>query len=200
VCTVVGQRSPSLRKKNAPCATGDGVLSEDASPPREARALPARADTSFGVPGGGCVKKTRNRHAVRKMKVGPSELPCRRRLQTALSCFGPWSKGSRSPTSGWSQRATGGTPCLDGSRQASSAWHEPDDSRGSRPDLWAARGETPRADPAVAVLPSLSSAPSRFDGVVYTDGKMPLPSPPLPSPPRTPILTLGRGTPARAGL
>ena len=27
-------------------------------------------------------------------------------------------------------------------------WHEPDESRGSRPDLWAARGETPRADPA----------------------------------------------------
>ena len=39
--------------------------------------------------GGDCVKKTRNRHAVRKMKVGPSEPPCRRRLQTAISCFGP---------------------------------------------------------------------------------------------------------------
>src|SRR6266852_542722 len=39
--------------------------------------------------GGDCVKKTRNRHAVRKMKVGPSESPCRRRLQTAISCFGP---------------------------------------------------------------------------------------------------------------
>jgi len=34
-----------------------------------------------------CVKKTRKRHAVRKMKVGPSESPCRRRLQTAMSCF-----------------------------------------------------------------------------------------------------------------
>ena len=27
-------------------------------------------------------------HAVRKMKEGPSESPCRRRLQTAGSCFG----------------------------------------------------------------------------------------------------------------
>lgn len=35
----------------------------------------------------GCVKKTRKRHAVRKMKVGPSEPPCRGRLQTAVSCF-----------------------------------------------------------------------------------------------------------------
>src|SRR5215471_19929690 len=42
--------------------------------------------------GGGCVKTTRKRHAVRKMKVGPSEPPCRGRLQTAISCFGqkPW--------------------------------------------------------------------------------------------------------------
>jgi hypothetical protein len=36
-----------------------------------------------------CVKKTSNRHAVREMKVGPSKPPCRRRLQTAISCFGP---------------------------------------------------------------------------------------------------------------
>ena len=35
----------------------------------------------------GCVKKTRNRHAVRKMEVGPPEPPCRRGLQTAVSCF-----------------------------------------------------------------------------------------------------------------
>jgi len=27
-----------------------------------------------------------------------------------------------------------------------SGWHEPDDSRGSRPDQWAARGKIPRAD------------------------------------------------------
>ena len=38
--------------------------------------------------GGACIKKTSNRHAVRKMKEGPSESPCRRRLQTAISCFG----------------------------------------------------------------------------------------------------------------
>jgi hypothetical protein len=35
-----------------------------------------------------CVKKMRKRHAVRKMKEGPSEPPCRGRLQTAVSCFG----------------------------------------------------------------------------------------------------------------
>jgi hypothetical protein len=28
-------------------------------------------------------------------------------------------------------------------------WHEPDESRGSRPDLWEARGEIPRAYPAL---------------------------------------------------
>jgi hypothetical protein len=37
---------------------------------------------------GDCVKKARERCAVREMKVGPSEPPCRRRLQTAMSCFG----------------------------------------------------------------------------------------------------------------
>ena len=37
----------------------------------------------------GCVKKTRNCHAVRKMEVDPPEPPCRRRLQTAISCCGP---------------------------------------------------------------------------------------------------------------
>jgi DDE superfamily endonuclease len=35
----------------------------------------------------GCVKKTRKRHAVRKMEVDPPESPCRGRLQTAVSCF-----------------------------------------------------------------------------------------------------------------
>jgi hypothetical protein len=48
---------------------------------------------SGGLRWGDCVKKTRKRHAVRKMKVGPSEPPCRRRLQTALSCFGPKGRG-----------------------------------------------------------------------------------------------------------
>src|SRR5258708_30764447 len=34
---------------------------------------------------GGCVKKTRERHAVRKMKEDPSEPSCRGRLQTGIS-------------------------------------------------------------------------------------------------------------------
>src|SRR5215469_11328043 len=38
--------------------------------------------------------------------------------------------------------------CLDGRRQPSLGWHEPDESRGLRPDLWEARGEIPRAYPA----------------------------------------------------
>ena len=42
--------------------------------------------TSGGV--GGCVKKARKRHAVRMMKVDPSEPSCRGRLLTAMSCFG----------------------------------------------------------------------------------------------------------------
>jgi hypothetical protein len=37
---------------------------------------------------GDCVMKARERCAVREMKVGPSEPLCRRRLQTAMSCFG----------------------------------------------------------------------------------------------------------------
>jgi len=35
-----------------------------------------------------------------------------------------------------------------GRRQPSLGWHEPDESRGSRPDLWEARGAIPRAYPA----------------------------------------------------
>ena len=35
-----------------------------------------------------CVKKVRERHAVREMKEDPSEPSCRGRLQTAMSCFG----------------------------------------------------------------------------------------------------------------
>ena len=41
-----------------------------------------------GLPRSSCVKKTRKRHAVGEMKDGPSESPCRRRLQTAMSCSG----------------------------------------------------------------------------------------------------------------
>jgi hypothetical protein len=37
---------------------------------------------------GVCVKKVCKHHAVREMKVDPSEPPCRGRLQTAISCFG----------------------------------------------------------------------------------------------------------------
>ena len=48
---------------------------------------------AYGVFGRDCVKKARKRHAVRKMKVGPSEPPCRRRPQTAISCFGPKGRG-----------------------------------------------------------------------------------------------------------
>ena len=57
------------------------------------KAPPARVSRCGGKTKGAiesacyCVKKTRKRHAVRKMKVGPSESPCRRRLQTAMSCF-----------------------------------------------------------------------------------------------------------------
>ena len=50
--------------------------------------MSARAD-----PRGGCVRKTRNRHAVRKMEVDPPEPPCRGRLQTAISCFGSKDRG-----------------------------------------------------------------------------------------------------------
>ena len=35
-----------------------------------------------------CVKKARERHAVREMKEDPSEPFCRGGLQTAMSCFG----------------------------------------------------------------------------------------------------------------
>src|ERR1017187_6855123 len=40
------------------------------------------------APGSACAMKKRELHAVRKMRVGPSESLCRGRLQTATSCFG----------------------------------------------------------------------------------------------------------------
>ena len=44
----------------------------------------------FGRGFGGIAPRRREeRHAVREMKEDPSESPCRRRLQTAMSCFGP---------------------------------------------------------------------------------------------------------------
>ena len=49
----------------------------------EADVRPPRRKSGFD-----CVKKTRERHAVGEMRGGPSESPCRRRLQTAMSCFG----------------------------------------------------------------------------------------------------------------
>jgi len=62
------------------------MLGEDGSLPWVARVGLAERFKSGSVRG--CVKKTRNRHAVRKMEVDPPEPSCRRRLQTALSCFG----------------------------------------------------------------------------------------------------------------
>src|SRR5215467_16320398 len=44
--------------------------------------------SGYAAARGDCVKKTRKRHAVGEMKDGPSESPCRRRLQTAMSCSG----------------------------------------------------------------------------------------------------------------
>ncbi len=44
---------------------------------------------------GHCVKKTRERHAVRELKEDPSEPSCRGRLQTATSCFGQCRGGER---------------------------------------------------------------------------------------------------------
>ena len=34
-------------------------------------------------------RRREQRHAVREMRVDPSEPPCRGRFQTAISCFGP---------------------------------------------------------------------------------------------------------------
>ena len=57
---------------------------------RVVSAQKANTANAFSLPAGvrrGCVKKARERHAVREMKVGPSEPACRSRLQTAVSCF-----------------------------------------------------------------------------------------------------------------
>ena len=63
-------------------STGRAAASRDGA----ARADPA--DEYREPTLGRCVKKTRERHAVRKMKEDPSEPSCRGRLQTAISCFG----------------------------------------------------------------------------------------------------------------
>jgi hypothetical protein len=57
-----------------------------ADPHGAARIDPADERRKSAV--GRCVKKTRERHAVREMKEDPSEPSCRGRLQTAISCFG----------------------------------------------------------------------------------------------------------------
>jgi hypothetical protein len=63
-------------------STGRAATNRDGA----ARANPADERRKSAV--GSCVKKTRERHAVRKMKEDPSEPSCRGRLQTAISCFG----------------------------------------------------------------------------------------------------------------
>src|SRR6516164_4683133 len=64
----------------------------------------------------------RKRHKWKTHEAESTNAPTRVALlnssEEAEKC--PWSEGGRSPTSGWSQRATGGTPCPGGSRQASS--------------------------------------------------------------------------------
>ena len=63
-------------------STGRAATNRDGA----ARADPANEHREPAL--GRCVKKTRERHAVRKMKEDPSEPSCRGRLQTAISCFG----------------------------------------------------------------------------------------------------------------
>jgi hypothetical protein len=55
----------------------------------------------------------------------------------------PVERRGRSRPLGLGQRETGGTHGLDGRRQPSLGWHEPDESRGSRPDQWETRDEIP---------------------------------------------------------
>jgi hypothetical protein len=57
-------------------------------------------------------------------------------------------KGAGLPRRNGVNGETGGTPCSGGRRQPSLGGHEPDESRGSCPDLWEARGAIPRAYPA----------------------------------------------------
>jgi hypothetical protein len=66
--------------------TGDGKGKGASGSNREAKST--EAPERGGLPRSSCVKKTRKRHAVGEMKDGPSESPCRRRLQTAMSCSG----------------------------------------------------------------------------------------------------------------
>ena len=73
-------------------------------------------------------------------------------------------------------RRTGGTPCLDGRRQPSLGWHEPDEARVSRPDLWEARGEIPRAYPATGnrAMPNRTEARPAKAMLTNATGRLPL--------------------------
>ena len=48
---------------------------------------------------------------------------------------------------------TGRNPNVQRKAAAFMRWHEPDDARVSSPDLSAARGEIPRADSALSLIP-----------------------------------------------
>src|SRR5262249_52583841 len=104
---VVAQRVPGWGEADLVCV---GVLDNQPLKPLGVLASNAQADGTtivlnihaearkadllkerFGD-GGHCVKKTRKRHAVGKMRVALAEPPCGGGLQTATSCCGqkPW--------------------------------------------------------------------------------------------------------------
>src|SRR4029453_6022119 len=88
------ERHPACRRREARPGfgmerenlTGDAKGKGTSGSNREAESTDA--PERGGLPRSSCVKKTRKRHAVGEMKDGPSESPCRRRLQTAMSCSG----------------------------------------------------------------------------------------------------------------
>src|ERR1019366_9128688 len=78
---------------------------------------------------GRCVKKTRERHAVREVKEDPSEPSCRGRLQTSISCFGQkprwctlWPKGVTLITASMDERAERKRPSVEASKCF--RWHQ----------------------------------------------------------------------------
>ena len=82
-------RDQHVVNQGGPISPEFGLLSRIAQLDQRT-ALPDQCRSGRAVPESGfdCVKKTRERHAVGEMRGGPSESPCRRRLQTAMSCFG----------------------------------------------------------------------------------------------------------------
>jgi hypothetical protein len=88
------ERHPACRRRESRPGSGterenlagDGKGKGASGSNREAESTDA--PERGGLPRSSCVKKTRKRHAVGEMKDGPSESPCRRRLQTAMSCSG----------------------------------------------------------------------------------------------------------------